>query len=248
MSQETNSFIKKFIYEVKKEKREENEEEKEEKEEEKSNIYKFDDSKELLEKEENLNNLINFRFANINIYYSKEKEEIMGIQITYRNKKENMLIPLIRRTGNEYPDNQKRERFKFNKDEHLMNFSFRRLGTKLTQINIETNRHRKFVVGKDIGDLFVLKKEDKSDIILATFGTLINMGIYYLRIQDYIRKYYTGLSELKKKIEKDEEYKKQLEQNYQNFSEVDKYIYRTALLPNTPFTSILKYIISELKY
>ena len=81
MSQETNSFIKKFIYEVKKEKREENEEEKEEKEEEKSNIYKFDDRKELLEKEENLNNLINFRFANINIYYSKEKEEIMGIQI-----------------------------------------------------------------------------------------------------------------------------------------------------------------------
>ena len=74
------------------------------------------------------------------------------------------------------------------------------------------------------------------------------MGIYYLRIQDYIREYYTGLSELKKKIEKDEEYKKQLEQNYQNFSEVDKYIYRTALLPNTPFTSILKYIISELKY
>ena len=129
-----------------------------------------------------------------------------------------------------------------------MNFSFRRLGTKLTQINIETNRHRKFVVGKDIGDLFVLKKEDKNDIILATFGTLINMGIYYWRIQDYIREYYSGLSELKKKIEKDEEYKKQLEQNYQNFSEVDKYIYRTALLPNTPFTSILKYIISELKY
>ena len=75
----------------------------------------------------------------------------MGIQITYRNKKENMLIPLIRRTGNEYPDNQKRERFKFNKDEHLMNFSFRRLGTKLTQINIETKeicsrkRHWRFI-------------------------------------------------------------------------------------------------------
>ena len=252
MSEEESTLIKKYIHkdenEKKKEKEEKKDNEEENNEEEENNkIEQFDDGKDLLNGE-SLDNLMYYGFANINIFYNKTKEEITNFQITYRcnkNKNERIIIPLKK-----FPDSasydEKPERFRLNRKEYLKKFSFRRVGNKLIQLNLETNKNRKFTIGKDEGELIELKTDDKNDIILAMFGTLSNLGIYYLKIAPYIKMYCSGISELKKKLGKDETYKKQLEEKYKSLSEIDKYIYRTALLPETPFLSILKYIISEM--
>jgi len=251
MSEQKSTIIKKYIFKEQKENnednkdKEENEENKDKEENKENNNINFDDGKALL-KGDDLDNLMYYGFAVLNIFYNEIKQEITGIQITYRNsknKKERILIPMQK-----FPDNlsfdEIPERFKIKKNEYVKNFSFRRNGTKLTQINVETNKNRKFIVGKDDGELIELKKDDKNDIILAIFGTLSNIGIYYLKIDSYIKKYCSGMSELKMKLDKNEEYKKQIQDKYQSFPEIDKYIYKTALLPKNPFLSILKYIIN----
>ena len=252
MTEQESNLIKKYIYEEKKENNEEkkeNEESNENENEEDNKIETFDDGKNLLNGE-SLDNLRYYGFHNISIFYNKFKEEITNFQITYRcnkNRHERILIPLKK-----FPDsasyNEKPERFKLGKNEYIKKLSFRRENKKLTQINFETNKNRKYTIGKDIGELIELKTDDKNDIILAMFGSLTNIGIYYLKTDPFIKMYCCGMSELKKKLEKDATYKKQLEEKYKTFPEIDKYIYRTALLPKNPFISILKYIISEMRF
>ena len=251
MSEQESTLIKKYIHDDENGKaNEENNENENEENEGNNKIEIFDDGKDLLNGE-SLDNLMYYGLAIINIFYNETKGEITNLQITYRcnkNKNERVLIPLKK-----FPDsasyNEKPERFKLQKQEYLKNISYRRDGKKLTQLNLETNKNRKHTIGKDVGDLIELKTDDnKNDIILALFGSLSNIGIYYLKIDPYIKMYCCGMSELKKKLEKDETYKKKLEEKYQTLPEIDKYIYRTALLPKTPFLSILRYIISEMKF
>jgi len=252
MSEQESILIKKYIHEDENEKNEDkkdNEENEENENEENIKIEMFDDGKDLLNGE-SLDNLIYYGFYKINIFYDKTKGEITNFQLTYRcnkNKHERIIIPLKK-----YPDspsyNEKPEGFRLIKNEYLKKISFRRVGKKLTQINFETTKNRTYTLGKDEGELIELNTDDKNDIILAMFGSLSNLGIYYLKTDPYIKKFCCGMSELKKKLEKDATYKKQLDEKYNTLSEIDKYIYRTALLPKNPFISILKYILSERRF
>ena len=64
--------------------------------------------------------------------------------------------------------------------------------------------------------------------------------VYYIKIN------FAGYYELKLKLEKDKEFKKKVEDKYEELSEDYKYLYRAALLPETPFNYILKYIVIEI--
>jgi hypothetical protein len=250
MSEQESTLIKKYIHDDENGKaNEENNENENEENEGNNKIEIFDDGKDLLNGE-SLDNLIYYGFYKINIFYDKTKGEITNFQLTYRchkNKHERVIIPLKLFPNNPYNIN-KPEGFRLIKNEYLKKISFRRVGKKLTQINFETTKNRTYTLGKDEGELIELNTDDKNDIILAMFGSLSNLGIYYLKTDPYIKKFCCGMSELKKKLEKDATYKKQLEEKYNTFSEIDKYIYRTALLPKTPFISILKYILSERRF
>ena len=74
---------------------------------------------------------------------------------------------------------------------------------------------------------------------------MTNLGIFYFDISDYIKKNLTGFSELRFKIDKDKDnkYKKEIEGKYNELSLIDKCIYKMVLLPKTPFTNILKYLL-----
>ena len=52
----------------------------------------FDDSKDLLDEGEDLNNLINYRISWITITYDKSLELIVGIQLTFRDLKKKELM------------------------------------------------------------------------------------------------------------------------------------------------------------
>ena len=229
---------------------------------EKEDEGRFDDVKELLNQGEEHDNIINYRLAYINIYYDNQQELVVGIQITFRNLETRDIIPLRRRLGKKWKDydklseqdeNYKKilqvETFKINKKEYLTNFSFYFNEQGIKQIYLETNKGTRFKKGKEIGEKIDLIPSNKSklDIIVGTFGTVENIGISYIDISDYIKKYFIAFSEVRMKINTDKNYKKQIEDKYKGLSEIDKYIYRTAILPDTPFTSILRYILAEIK-
>ena len=68
--------------------------------------------------------MVNYRISYINIFYDKDKECIVGIQLTYKNMKTREIIPIIkRRLGTEIGGG---ETFKLNlgKNEHISHFSF----------------------------------------------------------------------------------------------------------------------------
>ena len=208
----------------------------------------FDDSKDLINNGENLINLFDYRIAIITIYYDKEKELIVGIQLTFRNLKQNEIIPLPRRLGKNWMDFGTREAIKLHKKEIICYFSYNYNKDGITQIHFETNKKLIYQKGKDIGDKVELIPENKKrfNIILGTFGTMENLGIIHLDMAYYIKINFAGYCELKWKLEKDKELKKNAEDKYKELSEVDKYLYRTALLPDTPFHNILKYILVEI--
>ena len=211
----------------------------------------FDDSTDLLDTNEDIIHLVNYRISYINIFYDKNKECIVGIQLTYKNIKTKEIIPIIkRRLGAEIGEE---ETFKLNlgKNEYISNFSFCRKNKKIVQMRFETNKNRIFEIGKEEGEkIDLLPDKNQKAIILGTYGSIncTNFGILYIKIDNLIKLFYTGFSELKTKLEKDAKYKKQIEEKYDSLSQIDKYIYKAALLPKAPFSSILRYIVCEKKY
>ena len=209
----------------------------------------FDDSKQLLNEEENLNNLLNYRISFISILYNENDQEILGFQLIYRNLKTNDIIPLKKRICDYKYAYKDGISFKLKKNEYLADFYFRKKDRKITQLGFETNKKRKFIIGNDDGEkIELLPNGNKIDIILGTFELEKKIGIFYLEISDYLRMFYGGHSELKIKLKNNEEFKKKIEEKYESLSEVDKYIYKMALLPKGAFLTILKYIIYSTKY
>ena len=210
----------------------------------------FDDSKDILgEEENNISKLLNYRISYISILYNENEQQIVGFQLIYKNLKTNDIIPLKKRLYDYKYAYKDGISFKLKKNEYLTDFYFRKKDTKITQLGFETNTKRKFIVGNDDGE----KKEllptgNKLDIILGTFESGKKIGIFYFQITDYIKSFYGGHSELKIKLKKDEEFQKKIEEKYESLSEIDKYIYKMALLPKGAFLTILKYIICETKY
>ena len=209
---------------------------------------KFDDSQDLLNEGENLINLFDYRIAYITICYDKEKELIVGIQITFRNLKQNEIIPLPRRLGKNWVDFGKGEMIKIQKKEFICYFSYNYTKNGITRIHFETNKKLVYQKGKEIGDKVELIPDNKKrfNIILGTFGTIENLGIIHLDIAYYIKINFVGYYELKLKLERDKEFKQKVEAKYEELSEVNKYLYRAALLPETPFNYILKFISAEI--
>ena len=209
---------------------------------------KFDDSQDLLNEGENLINLFDYRIAYITICYDKEKEIIVGIQITFRNLKQNEIIPLPRRLGKNWVDFGKGEMIKIQKKEFICYFSYNYTKNGITRIHFETNKKLVYQKGKEIGDKVELIPDNKKrfNIILGTFGTIENLGIIHLDIAYYIKINFVGYYELKLKLERDKEFKQKVEAKYEELSEVNKYLYRAALLPETPFNYILKFISAEI--
>ena len=205
----------------------------------------FDDTIDLLDQGEDINDLINYRISRMNVTYDKESELIIGIQLTFTNLKTKELIPIIRRVGKINYNYGEGEKIRIKNNEYLCDFSYYSNENGITQIYLETNKHNKYEIGKNVGEKTELLPQSKKklSIILGTFGTLTNLGIFYFDISDYIKKNLTGFSELRLKLDKDKKYKKEIESKYNELSLVDKYIYKMVLLPKTPYTNILKYLL-----
>jgi hypothetical protein len=214
----------------------------------------FDDSKDLGGTEEALfQNII----KKIKIYKksANNKKYIDAIQLTYRNIETNEIKELDIRTKNSAYSVEDTEEFELKQGEFFTNFniSFPLGINHIYQIGFETNKKRKVLIGSELSKKIAAVNniinnngnEKFYNIILGTFGyynkQLDSLGLYYVGLKEYLKKFYYGYFEMKRILKKDEKFRKKLEKNYDNFNQEEKFLFKTCLLPDKAFNEIIKF-------
>lgn len=212
-----------------------------------NSIY-FDDSQDLGGTDPTF---LQNKIKRIKIYTGNmnNEEVIIGIQLTYLNMTTKEIKELPIRKGNVEYNNEDIKTLEINPGEYLINY-YIRLSFDLDliyQIGFETNKNRKLFVGSEKGEEKVTNLNEEKYLIVGTFGhynkKLESLGVHYVKLKDYIKKFYKAYFELKFKIKKDENYKEKLKAKYLSFKESDKYLFKTCLLPDGAFSIIMKYCI-----
>ncbi len=213
----------------------------------------FDDSQDLGGTEESF---LQYMIKKIKIYTKKvnNKKYIDAIQLIYRNIKTSEIKELPIRGKNKLYPEEDVEVFELKPGEFFTNVNMV-IPLKLEhiyQIGFETNKHRQLLVGSEEGK----DNEDKNiinndgnyyNIILGTFGyynkKMDSLGLYYISLKEYIKKYYIGYFELNHKLKKNEIFRKELEKKYETLNLEEKFLYKACLLPSGAFNEIVKYCI-----
>ena len=210
----------------------------------------FDDSKDLGGTDKTL---IDHIIKSIKIYSGKKDDIIIigGMQITYWNLKTKEILELNARKGDIQYEDEDMETFDIKTGEYLTNFfiRFNNDNNYITQLGFETNKKRKILKGSETGELKYIDINGGENYILGTFGNfnqkLDSFGVLYINFKDYIKNKYRAYFELEYKIRKDKTFKNKIEQNFENLSESNKYLFRSCILPNSLFLEIMKFCINE---
>ena len=210
----------------------------------------FDDSKDLGGTDKAL---LDHIIKNIKIYSGKKDDIIIigGIQITYWNLKTKEKLELNARKGDIQYEEEDIENIDIKPGEYLTNFyiRFNNDNNYITQLGFETNKKRKILKGCENGELKFININGGENYILGTFGNfnqkLDSFGVLYINFKDYIQNKYRAYFELEYKIRKDKTFKDKIEQNFENLSESNKYLFRSCILPNSLFLEIMKFCINE---
>ena len=212
-----------------------------------NSIY-FDDSQNLGGTE---SAFLQYMIKKIKIFTRNKdnNEYIIGIQLSYLNLITKEIKDLPIRKGSEDYNNEDIKTFELNPGEYLINY-YIRLSNDLELINelgFETNKKRIILVGREKGEEKNINSNGGNNIIVGTFGhynkKLESLGIQYVNLDDYTRKFYRAYFELKFKIKKHEKYKQKLDAKYTSLKESDKYLFKACLLPDGAFSIIMKYCI-----
>ena len=212
------------------------------------NSKPFDDSKELGGTEELF---LQYLIKKIKIYTKlvKGKHIISGIQLTYQNIKTKQFKELPIRNQNTKIEEEEIELFELKPGEYLTNFYIRFSfdSDYIYQLGFETNKKRKIIKGSEFGEKKNIRINCGNNLILGTFGfyseNIYSLGVLYVNLVEYLKKYYIGYFELKKKLKKDEKFKQNIEKNIIGYSNIDKCLYKVSLLPDAIFNEIIKFCI-----
>lgn len=212
-----------------------------------SSIY-FDDSKDLGGNE---NDFLKYSIKKIKIFSGKKNDNIIigGIQLTYKNHLTQELKELNMRKGKIDYEDEDVETFEIKSNEYLINFYIRfpNDGSFITQIGFETNKGRKILKGCEKGENKIISINGGENLILGTFGhyssNLDSCGVLYTNLKKYLNKFHRAYFELRFKIKKDEKFKKEKFDNFNSFSESDKYLLKACIMPDSVFNEIMKFCL-----
>ena len=195
--------------------------------------------------------LLKSKIVKVKIYTGKyrDKDVLIGVGFNFKN------IYTGEITSQEHIGSEQFEEVKeldIKDDEFLVDFfiSFKYEAEYISQVGFQTNKGNKIFIGTEEGENHCVCVESNGgdNIIVGTFGCydkkLDAMGILYVKRKDFFRIVfpYFPLLMLRYLIETDEEFKKEIENNYYKFHYDFKYIWRTANLPNDSFKEVVKYI------
>ena len=198
----------------------------------------FDDLEDILKE-----NYLKFKLIKLKIWSGQKDESdvLYGIQAFYKNYTTGNIIESPEYKGEGFT---KVEEFDIQPSEYLCKF-YVRFDTEITRVAFKTSKDREFIVGNGKGDdKYVSLNEDKN-IIISIYGAynkyLDAVGVGYVKRDWYMKKLCFGYFELRYKLRKDEEFKKEWTDKMDSLDTFQKALLKTCTLPDAAFTEIIKF-------
>ena len=193
-----------------------------------------------------LQHFLNYKLQKIKIWYGNkgDKTVIGGIQTFYKNKITGEIKTSGENKGTEGIENV--DELEINSNEFIIK-QFIRYDTEIVQLGYETNKGNKILVGTDsVGEDMTNSLSDLNDgnhIIVTIHGNYRNclegIGCGFINKKEYILSLYIGYFQLRFKIKKNEEFKKQYDKLYDKLDISNKALLKTVTLPDTIFNCIM---------
>ena len=206
----------------------------------------YADSSKSFNDKDFLQHFLNYKLQKIKIWYGNkgDKTVIGGIQTFYKNKITGEIKTSGENKGTEGIENV--DELEINSNEFIIK-QFIRYDTEIVQLGYETNKGNKILVGTDsVGEDMTNSLSDLNDgnhIIVTIHGNYRNclegIGCGFISKKEYILSLYIGYFQLRFKIKKNEEFKKQYDKLYDKLDISNKALLKTVTLPDTIFNCIM---------
>jgi len=206
----------------------------------------YADSSKSFNDKDFLQHFLNYKLQKIKIWYGNkgDKTVIGGIQTFYKNKITGEIKTSGENKGTEGIENV--DELEINSNEFIIK-QFIRYDTEIVQLGYETNKGNKILVGTDsVGEDMTNSLSDLNDgnhIIVTIHGNYRNclegIGCGFINKKEYILSLYIGYFQLRFKIKKNEEFKKQYDKLYDKLDISNKALLKTVTLPDTIFNCIM---------
>ena len=138
------------------------------------------------------------------------------------------------------------EEFEIGPEEYLNKFHVR-IDTEVTQVGFETNKGKSIVVGGTKGEDKYVKLNEGNNIIISLYGNynkyLEAIGVGFVNRDWYMKKLCFGYFELRFKLKKDDNFKKEWTDKINFLDTYQKAMIKACSLPDSAFTEIIKFCI-----
>ena len=204
----------------------------------------WDDYEEIFQE-----NILNYKIANIKIYFNsrgnEEEADIVGISLTYRNcytceTKE------IEHKGTDNISGMKE--LKIKNGEYLSKFKiYFKNGQPefISKMSFITNKGNILTVGSSDGEEIHLTPNEQNIIYMSTFGGLRtkikSFGCTYVKKEDYFKANLMRFFILKFMIKKNKSFKEEWDKKIKELKMDDQILWRAVNLPDSTFGSIIKF-------
>ena len=180
-------------------------------------------------------------------YHLRSNECIQSIQIIFKNRNTGNLETLM----DTDPKDTKKDSFEFADNEEIKEVRVWLKKESLVGFEITTSKNRTKKIGFGEDESIKIKEFEKGDQIIFGFGCHANQQYGVSSIYCYFmdkRKYgivlNSGLIQLRAKLKKNEEFRKQISAKKETLNEKQKLILETCNLPDTAFFPLAAYIMS----
>jgi hypothetical protein len=185
------------------------------------------------------------------IYSLNKTQNIQYLKMIYKNRNDGTLHTLLD-TVESNINNEKENEITFEDNEEIEEvFFYITKDNRLAAISIKTNMKVNDIGNTSSGEKAKDEKLEEAKNIIFGFGMhagikhgVSSMYSYYMDKKQYGIVLYTGLLQLRAKLKKNPDFKKEMEAKRASLSEKEKLILDTCDLPDPSFFAVASYIMS----
>ena len=195
--------------------------------------------------------ILRYKITKVKIFYKENKKHqeyyLVGIGFTY----ENLFTGEIKEIEHKGTENitGKRE-LEVKPGDYLKKFhiNFKDDFDRISQIGFTTFKNKEISVGIKDGQDKTIEQNNQDKIFIGSYGyagkLLDGFGCLFVSRSEYLKAHLFWYFMMRKLINKDENFRKKWEVKYKELDKPYQYIWRAMLLPDAPFSKIIKYCIA----
>ena len=198
------------------------------------------------------NQILRYKIIKVKIYFNdkdnyNKEYYIVGIGFTY----ENLFTGEIKEIDHKGTDKiAGMKELEIKTGDYLKKFhiNFKDDFDRISQIGFTTLKNKEISVGIKDGQDKTIEQNNQDKIFIGSYGyagkLLDGFGCLFVSRSEYLKAHLFWYFMMRKLINKDENFRKKWEIKYKELDKPYQYIWRAMLLPDAPFSKIIKYCIA----